>query len=219
MINYIIDLSNVIVSPLNTDATFFQVLLYCDNLHGRWHFHEIRAIFLRRYLLKNIALELFLASRSKLQCFGSSSNLQLSHCWKLLFNPCNLFLLAAIMFAFTDENTVRKVVDCLPRVGVGAKYGLPQSRKTSLMTPRQLFKHSDMPQKWQRREISNFDYLMFLNTVAGRSYNDLNQYPIFPWVLANYTSSTLDLNIASNFRDLSKVIFDFIFYLLKHFSN
>ncbi|CAG9537566.1 unnamed protein product [Cercopithifilaria johnstoni] len=153
-----------------------MILLYCDNLHGRWHFHEIRAIFLRRYLLKNIALELFLASRT------------------------------AIMFAFTDENTVRKVVDCLPRVGVGAKYGLPQSRKTSLMTPRQLFKHSDMPQKWQRREISNFDYLMFLNTVAGRTYNDLNQYPIFPWVLANYTSPTLDLNIASNFRDLSKPV-------------
>uniref|UniRef100_F1KPT4 Putative neurobeachin homolog n=1 Tax=Ascaris suum TaxID=6253 RepID=F1KPT4_ASCSU len=151
-------------------------LRYCDNLHGRWHFHEIRAIFLRRYLLENTALELFLASRT------------------------------AVMFAFADEDTVRKVVECLPRVGVGVKYGLPQSRKTSLMTPRQLFKHSDMPQKWQRREISNFDYLMFLNTVAGRTYNDLNQYPIFPWVLANYTSHTLDLNIASNFRDLSKPV-------------
>ncbi|VDN07726.1 unnamed protein product [Thelazia callipaeda] len=153
-----------------------QILLYCDNLHGRWHFHEIRAIFLRRYLLRNTALELFLSSRT------------------------------AVMFAFADENTVRKVVDFLPRVGVGVKYGLPQNRKTSLMTPRQLFKHSDMPQKWQRREISNFDYLMFLNTVAGRTYNDFNQYPIFPWVLANYSSSTLDLNVASNFRDLSKPI-------------
>uniref|UniRef100_A0A0N5AYU9 Putative neurobeachin homolog n=1 Tax=Syphacia muris TaxID=451379 RepID=A0A0N5AYU9_9BILA len=151
-------------------------LRHCDNLHGKWHFHEIRAIFLRRYLLENTALELFLASRT------------------------------AIMFAFANEDTVRKVVDYLPRVGVGVKYGLPQSRKTSLMTPRQLFKHSDMPQKWQRREISNFDYLMFLNTVAGRTYNDLNQYPIFPWVLANYTSETLDINEASNFRDLSKPI-------------
>uniref|UniRef100_A0A914S664 BEACH domain-containing protein n=1 Tax=Parascaris equorum TaxID=6256 RepID=A0A914S664_PAREQ len=54
------------------------------------------------------------------------------------------------MFAFADEDTVRKVVECLPRVGVG--------------------------------------------------------YPIFPWVLANYTSPTLDLNIASNFRDLSKPV-------------
>lgn len=116
-----------------------------------------------------------------------------------------MMFVAAIMFAFANEDTVRKVVEYLPRVGVGVKYGLPQSRKTSLMTPRQLFKHSDMPQKWQRREISNFDYLMFLNTVAGRTYNDLNQYPIFPWILANYTSETLDLNEASNFRDLSKV--------------
>jgi len=25
-----------------------------------------------------------------------------------------------------------------------------------------------MTQKWQRREISNFEYLMFLNTIAGK---------------------------------------------------
>ena len=28
---------------------------------------------------------------------------------------------------------------------------------------------------WHRREISNFDYLMELNTLSGRTYNDLNQ--------------------------------------------
>lgn len=36
-------------------------------------------------------------------------------------------------------------------------------------------------QQWSRWEISNFDYLMQLNTLAGRTYNDLNQYPVFPW--------------------------------------
>lgn len=41
---------------------------------------------------------------------------------------------------------------------------------------------------WQKREISNFDYLMYLNTLAGRSYNDYMQYPVFPWVLADYHS-------------------------------
>src|SRR5579883_1146803 len=30
-------------------------------------------------------------------------------------------------------------------------------------------------QRWERGEISNFQYLMFLNTLAGRSYNDLMQ--------------------------------------------
>jgi hypothetical protein len=30
-------------------------------------------------------------------------------------------------------------------------------------------------QRWERGEITNFQYLMFLNTLAGRSYNDLMQ--------------------------------------------
>ena len=33
-------------------------------------------------------------------------------------------------------------------------------------------------QKWVNREISNFEYLMQLNTIAGRTYNDMSQYPV-----------------------------------------
>ncbi|XP_037804794.1 WD repeat and FYVE domain-containing protein 3-like [Penaeus monodon] len=58
--------------------------------------------------------------------------------------------------------------------------------------------------RWVRGEISNFQYLMHLNTLAGRSYNDLMQYPIFPWVLADYASEELDLTSSITFRDLSK---------------
>lgn len=42
--------------------------------------------------------------------------------------------------------------------------------------------------------------------LPGRTYNDLNQYPVFPWVITNYDSEELDLTLPSNFRDLSKVI-------------
>jgi len=59
-------------------------------------------------------------------------------------------------------------------------------------------------EKWRRGEISNFDYLMHLNTLAGRSFNDLTQYPIFPFVLQDYTSPELNLNNPQTFRDLSK---------------
>ncbi|KNC73531.1 hypothetical protein SARC_13909, partial [Sphaeroforma arctica JP610] len=51
----------------------------------------------------------------------------------------------------------------------------------------------NMIQKWQDGEIDNFTYLLYLNSVADRSFNDLTQYPVFPWVLKDYTSKRLDL--------------------------
>eukprot|EP00965_Chrysotila_dentata_P057901 1919368-Pleurochrysis_carterae.AAC.1 len=47
---------------------------------------------------------------------------------------------------------------------------------------------------------------MELNTYSGRSHNDLNQYPVFPWVLADYTSERLDLCDGASYRDLSKPV-------------
>uniref|UniRef100_A0A8D2LC14 Neurobeachin-like protein 2 n=1 Tax=Varanus komodoensis TaxID=61221 RepID=A0A8D2LC14_VARKO len=73
-------------------------------------------------------------------------------------------------------------------------------------SPQELFKASGLTQKWVNREMSNFDYLMQLNTMAGRTYNDLAQYPVFPWILRDYTSEELDLNNPAVFRDLSKPI-------------
>lgn len=69
--------------------------------------------------------------------------------------------------------------------------------------------HSDqeiMTLRWQNGVLSNYDYLMYLNSLADRSLNDLTQYPVFPWVISNYTSDTLDLSDPKNFRDLSKPI-------------
>merc|ERR1711977_662007 len=60
--------------------------------------------------------------------------------------------------------------------------------------------------QWRKGEISNFNYLMKLNTLAGRTFNDLSQYPVFPWILADYESNELDLKDPSIYRDLSKPI-------------
>ena len=42
--------------------------------------------------------------------------------------------------------------------------------------------------------------------MAGRSFNDLTQYPVFPWVLADYTSEAIDLTDSRVYRDLSKPV-------------
>ena len=41
---------------------------------------------------------------------------------------------------------------------------------------------SSATSKWLKGDMSNFDYLMHVNLAAGRSYQDLTQYPVFPWV-------------------------------------
>lgn len=57
----------------------------------------------------------------------------------------------------------------------------------------------------QERLVSNYDYLMYLNLAAGRSFCDLTQWPIMPWVICDYKSPKLDLTDPSVYRDLSKV--------------
>ncbi|XP_063116159.1 lysosomal-trafficking regulator isoform X3 [Cavia porcellus] len=59
---------------------------------------------------------------------------------------------------------------------------------------------------WYTGQITNFEYLTHLNKHAGRSFNDLMQYPVFPFILADYVSETLDLNDPSIYRNLSKPI-------------
>ncbi|KAJ3434994.1 beige/beach-related [Anaeramoeba flamelloides] len=76
--------------------------------------------------------------------------------------------------------------------------------KNNSNNPKGWIKKSGYTKMWKKRKISNFEYLMKLNTIAGRSYNDISQYPVFPWVLSDYTSETIDLNDPKVYRDLSK---------------
>lgn len=65
------------------------------------------------------------------------------------------------------------------------------------------FAEQKITEEWVYGKISNFEYLMYLNIFSGRSFNDASQYPIFPWILSDYTSEILDLNDSKSYRDLS----------------
>jgi WD40 repeat protein len=53
---------------------------------------------------------------------------------------------------------------------------------------------------WQSRSISTLEYLMWLNIYSGRSFNDLTQYPVFPWLVQNYEKN--EINAKEDYRDL-----------------
>lgn len=57
--------------------------------------------------------------------------------------------------------------------------------------------------KWRKGLISNLEYILILNKFASRSFNDISQYPVFPWVLKDYCSADLKLedpHIYRNFK-------------------
>jgi len=46
---------------------------------------------------------------------------------------------------------------------------------------------------WLDGALSNGEYLLYLNFICNRSFNDLTQYPVFPWVIADYKNEKLEL--------------------------
>lgn len=70
----------------------------------------------------------------------------------------------------------------------------------------QIIQESRIVEGWVNGLISNYNYLVLLNLLAGRSFNDTTQYPVFPWILNEYNKSEIDLNDESIYRDLSRPI-------------
>jgi hypothetical protein len=62
-------------------------------------------------------------------------------------------------------------------------------------------------EQWTSGHISTYSYLMILNTLSGRTYNDLAQYPIYPWILSDYCSEEIDFNNSNIYRDFNYPIY------------
>ncbi|OHS98638.1 hypothetical protein TRFO_34914 [Tritrichomonas foetus] len=63
------------------------------------------------------------------------------------------------------------------------------------ITPAAFFQKSNLIEKWQNREISNFEYIYYINMIVGNSYNSVEQYPVFPCITGN--SETIDYSLPS----------------------
>ena len=56
---------------------------------------------------------------------------------------------------------------------------------------------NELSKKWKANKLSTTSYLLQLNKLSGRTYNDINQYPIMPWVLTDYSSNEINNSIRS----------------------
>lgn len=94
------------------------------------------------------------------------------------------------LFLFNNEDQRNQIHD-----------RIAQSQVNLLSNEEMLRREEDL---WVRGCISNFDYLTSLNRLAGRTHNDVHLYPIFPWIFADMSSETLNLEDSAWFRDLGK---------------
>ncbi|KRY48284.1 WD repeat and FYVE domain-containing protein 3 [Trichinella britovi] len=151
-------------------------------LCSKFAYEDIRECHKRRYLLQPIAIEVFSSDgRNHLLAFP-----------RKIRDKIYAKLLAC----------AKSLTDAGHQSVSGQKSGVDVEQGAGLLAV--LMGEMSVTQRWVRGEISNFQYLMHLNTLAGRSYNDLSQYPVFPWILSDYDSEELDLTNPNTFRDLSK---------------
>lgn len=158
-----------------------------------WKWSDVLSISKRRFLFRDVAIEVFFTDGRSYLLTTISHNLRDELHSKLsskaphtsgagVPSPEDAWRLEAL-----------RVPDEVP-TSFGSKFG--SIFNSSAWNPAM--------RRWAKGELSNFHYLMLVNTMAGRTFNDLTQYPIFPWVLADYTSEELDLDNPASFRDLTK---------------
>ncbi|KAM0788066.1 hypothetical protein ACM66B_001237 [Microbotryomycetes sp. NB124-2] len=146
----------------------------------RWAWPDLLEVHERKYLFRNVALELFFAD-------GQSFLLTLHKDRR----PNAMSILAARSPAAVAFGSLS-----VAGSGLGGKFAdIVRGQRSKL---------EQMTRRWEQRLVSNFEYLMFLNAISGRTYNDLTNYPVFPWIIADYDSDELNLDDPKTFRDLAK---------------
>ena len=73
---------------------------------------------------------------------------------------------------------------------------------------RDIFDFKHFTEDWYNDKIDTFYFLNMLNKYSSRSYNDLHQYPVFPWLFNSYNSELFEqkkYNLLSSLQNNQKI--------------
>ncbi|BFZ55193.1 Beige protein-like 1 [Savitreella phatthalungensis] len=180
-------LHDPVLTALKSQAAKYETAARTRNKHDTrsWQYSQIARAIKRQFLFRNVALELGFKDGRSFLITSDPIERDIIHARLADRNP-------ALEQEQSDLITANSQSSGLASISRFFQDAIGQ-------TP-----WAQACKAWERRSISNFEYLMVVNTLAGRSFNDLTQYPVFPWVLADYTSAKLDLQNPATFRDLSR---------------
>lgn len=167
-----------------------------DEATRNWKWSEVISISKRRFLHRDVAIEVFFDDGRSYLLTAISNNARNDIHSRLITRAPHV-----VKPELLGNSEISWRLDSLRNPEEA-----PQTLGSRFASAFSSVSSHPVTRKWIKGEISNFHYLMFVNTLAGRTFNDLTQYPVFPWVISNYKDTELDLTNPRNFRDLTKPI-------------
>ena len=161
-------------------------------------FNEIKWILKRKYYYKNSAIEIFtIKNKSYYFNFKDEESQiviikeitkKIGECLKIYNDIKELpSLSSSTSNTYNNDNIIGYQNNMNPIIIKKSKF---KSKK--------YIRLSTIINQWKNWEISNFELLILLNIFSNRSYNDITQYPVFPWILSNYTDPLKSEKVQTN---------------------
>ena len=168
---------------------FNSIFSYCNKeryLYIKIDLKNIKLMFDRIYNYKNNAIEIFLFN-GKNYYFNFSNEENKKEILKIFKLNKDLFISQEII------SVLNKKIFCYLNNNFFKIY---YDNNNELNIEKNFLNY--IVNSWKNFNISNFHYIMLLNLFSNRSYLDLYQYPVFPWVVLHTDKETNNINNSSN---------------------
>ena len=143
-----------------------------------FNFDDINFIFLRKYCFRNNSLELYLSNHR-------------SYYFKFFdTKKRDKFLneLISILNQNNQKNKLFKPIKGIDENNKSVIIGYYRDEKNI----KEYNSISSIRDLWKMNKISTLEYLMWVNIYGNRSFRDIAQNPVFPWLLTNYEYNTYE---------------------------
>ena len=149
-----------------------------EDVYIKIKFSEINYIFLRKYCFRSNSVEFFLNNHKTFYFKFRSQNDRDTFMEKLIY-ILNHYSLNKKLF-----KTIKSIDENNKQIVLGYYKDIDNNKDFKSI--------SDIRDLWKNSKISSLEYLMWINIYGNRSFRDIAQYPVFPWILNDYNLSNVE---------------------------
>ena len=148
------------------------------------NYNDIKLILLKRYYFKNSGLEIF-TTTNKSYYFNFKYEEERDYFIQNITSK--LTELKTIINDSKDSKDEQSNIIGYSNIPEKIKEKRKNTRKEIEKSGKKIRNVgiSKIIKEWKNWKINNFSFLMWMNFFGNRSYNDISQYPVFPWILSN----------------------------------